>query len=161
MLILPIASFERLQLVKIIDSDIHMITQTTMTANSFPATVKTDKVFSQFTDIFGGLGCLEEKYSFDIDTSLHPKVPPPCKVAVAIYNSLTEELHRMEDMEVITPVSEANPWVSSVVVLPKKNGKYDLNIKYKKGSMMYLPCHLQKQISLMKYKMFIWWKIWT
>ena len=59
--ILSLASCERLQLVKVIDSDVHMITQTTMIANSFPAIVKTDKILSQFTDIFGGLGCLEEK----------------------------------------------------------------------------------------------------
>ena len=57
--ILSLASCERLQLVKIIDSDIHMNTQTTTTANSLPAIVKTDKILSQFTDIFGGLGCLE------------------------------------------------------------------------------------------------------
>ena len=123
MLILSLASCERLQLVKIIDSDVHMITQTTMTANSLPAIVKTDKILSQFTDIFGGLGCLKEKYSLDIDTSIHPKVLPPCKVAVSLYNFLAAELHRMEDMKIMTPVSEATPWVSSVVVVPKKNGK--------------------------------------
>ena len=83
MSILSLASCESLQLVKIIDSDIHMITHTTMTANSLPAIVETDKILSQFTDIFGGLGCLEEKYSFDIDTSVHPKEHPPRKVAVA------------------------------------------------------------------------------
>ena len=41
--ILSLASCERLQLVKIIYSDIHMITQTTMTANSLPAIVKLTK----------------------------------------------------------------------------------------------------------------------
>ena len=84
--------------------------------------VKTDKVLSQFTDIFGGLGCQEEKYSFDIDTSVYPKVYLPCMFAVTLHNSLAAELHRMEDMKIITPVSEATRWVSSVVVL-KKNGK--------------------------------------
>ena len=121
--IFSLASCERLQLVKIIDSDVHMITQTTMTANPLPAIVKTNKILSQFTDIFGGLCCLEEKYSLDIDTSIHPKVLPPCKVAVSLYNFLAAELHRMEDMKIMTPVSEATPWVSSVVIVPKKNGK--------------------------------------
>ena len=87
MLILSLASCERLQLVKIIDFDVHMITQTTMTANSLPAIVKTDKILNQFTDIFGGLGCLEEKYRFDIDTFVHPKVHSPHKIAVALCNS--------------------------------------------------------------------------
>ena len=84
-----------------------MIIQTTMTANSLPAIVKWQG--ENFTDIFGGLGCLEEKYSFDIDTSIHPKVHPPCKVAIAQRNSLAAELHRMEDMKIIIPVLEATP----------------------------------------------------
>ena len=112
--ILSLSSHERLQLVKIIDFNVHMITHTTMTSNSLPAIV---------TNIFGGFGCLEEKYSFDIDISVYPKVHPPCKIAVTLRNSLAAELHRIEDIKIITAVSETTPWVSSVVVVHKKNGK--------------------------------------
>ena len=42
MLTLTLASYERLQLVKITDCNVHMITETTTTANSFPTIVKTD-----------------------------------------------------------------------------------------------------------------------
>ena len=54
---------------------------------------------------------------------MHSKVHPPCKVAVSLSNSLAASFHRMEDMKIITSVSEATPWVSSVVVVPKKNSK--------------------------------------
>jgi len=47
-----------------------------------------------------------------------------CKVPFALQNPLKDELDRMENLEVIEKIDEPTEWVSSLVIVEKKNGKH-------------------------------------
>ena len=47
----------------------------------------------------------------------------PLCVSLAVRTRLKEELDKMTEQEIITPVTAPTPWVSSMVVVPKPNGK--------------------------------------
>ena len=41
---------------------------------------------------------------------------------LALKTALKEELDRLESLQILTPVSEPTPWVSSMVIVKKPNG---------------------------------------
>ena len=58
-----------------------------------------------------------------IDESARPVEHPPRRVPVAIRERLRETLEDLEKREIITRVTTPTPWISSMVVVPKKNDK--------------------------------------
>ena len=56
-----------------------------------------------------------------LDESVRPVQQPPRRVPVAIRERLRETLE--EKREIIARVTTPTPWISSMVVVPKKNGK--------------------------------------
>ena len=78
-----------------------------------------EKLPDQFPDVFQGTG---KPYRLQIDPSAKPVVHPPRKVPLALKTALKEELDRLECLQILTPVSEPTPWMSSMVILKKPNG---------------------------------------
>ena len=70
-----------------------------------------------------GVGCLEGEYHIRIDPQQAPVQHPPRKVPVALRDRLKSTLEDLENQDILTSVTEPTPWVSSVVVVPKKDGK--------------------------------------
>ena len=70
----------------------------------------------EYADVFEGTGKFEEPYHLEINENAVPVVHPPIKVPVALKAVLKEELDRLQSMEIIVPVSEPTPWVSSMVI---------------------------------------------
>lgn len=85
--------------------------------------LSTDSIVQEFSDVFVGLGCLPGEYSIQVDPSVKPVVHPCRKVPFAIQDKLKDELDRMEQLEVICKEDNPTQWVSSMVVVEKKNGK--------------------------------------
>lgn len=52
-----------------------------------------------------------------------PKGDAPRKVPFTLHEKLKQELQSMENMDVITKVTEPSAWASSLFVVEKKNGK--------------------------------------
>ena len=77
----------------------------------------------EFDDRFEGLGCLPGKHHITLKPDAHTVQHACRKVPFPIRNQLKEELDRMEAMNVITKVDEPTEWVSSLVIVEKKNGK--------------------------------------
>lgn len=48
-------------------------------------------------------------------------VHPPRKVPLDLKTALKEELDRLESLQILTPVSEPMPWVSSMIIVKKPN----------------------------------------
>ena len=65
-----------------------------------------DKIMEEFRDVFKGLGCLDGEYHIKTDPNVLPVVHPPCKVPFALKGKLKEELERMENLGVITKVTD-------------------------------------------------------
>ena len=81
------------------------------------------KIVEEYADVFKGLGCLDGDYRIQIDSSVALVVHPPWKVPFALKERLKAELDRMETIRAIKKVTKPTEWVSSIVIIEKKDGK--------------------------------------
>ena len=86
-----------------------------------------ESLMKQFPEVFAeDVGQLEGEYHIKVDPSVSPVQHPPRRVPVAVREQLKSELERLTERDIIAPVTAPTPWVSSLVVVPKKNGKLRL-----------------------------------
>ena len=83
-------------------------------------------VKAEYADVFQGLGRLKDSYSIQIDDSIRPVVHSHRRVPVPMRNKVHEKLEQLVNEGVITPVTNATDWVSSMVVVQKPNGQIRL-----------------------------------
>lgn len=69
------------------------------------------------------MGQLSGEYRIRIDPNAQLVQHVPRRVAVALRAKLRETLEDLVEQDVIEQVKTPTPWISSVVVVPKKNGK--------------------------------------
>lgn len=83
---------------------------------------KENKMQKDYEHLFSGLGCLPGEHSIKIDPEIRPVIHAPRKIPVALRDRVIEQLHKMEQSDVITRQSEPTQWVNSMVtvVTPKK-----------------------------------------
>ncbi|KAL7883911.1 hypothetical protein SRHO_G00015690 [Serrasalmus rhombeus] len=81
-----------------------------------------DTLMTEFKDVFEGLGCLPGEHKIHVDETVAPVVHACRKVPFALREKLKEELGRMEKLKVIQKINEPTDWVSSLVIVQKKNG---------------------------------------
>ena len=81
------------------------------------------EIIDEYPDVFEGLGCLPGKHHITVKENAQPVKNACRKVPFPIRDKLKEELDRMERQNVIQSVDEPTDWVSSLVVVTKKNGK--------------------------------------
>ena len=72
-----------------------------------------DKLLQQYPDVFNGTGKIDGKYhlQLDIEDGAVPVVLPPRRVPVALNPLLKDELRKLQDLEIIAPITEPTPWV--------------------------------------------------
>ena len=75
---------------------------------------------SVFDDKIGSLPGLHE---LKVNPEIKSVVMPNRRIPISVRSKLKDELDRLVDLNVIAPVTEPTPWVSQIVVAPKKNGK--------------------------------------
>ena len=80
-------------------------------------------LLQEYSDVFEGTGLIAGEYHIDVDSSVKPVVHPPRKFPVSMRAELERELERLTEMGVLAPVTSPTPWVSSMVVVRKPNGK--------------------------------------
>ena len=73
--------------------------------------------------MFQGLGRLKDSYSIEIDESVRPVVHAPRRVPVPVREKVRKKLDELESDGVLTPVTEATDWVSSMVIVQKPSGQ--------------------------------------
>lgn len=82
-----------------------------------------DELRKEYNDLFQGLGCLSGEHTIRVNKSVPPVINPCRKVPFALQKPLKAELDRMESLNVIEKIDEPTEWVSSLVIVAKKNGK--------------------------------------
>ena len=83
-----------------------------------------EEILARFPSVFSdGVGQLSGEYKIRIDPNAHPVQHVPRRVAVALRPKLRETLENLVEQDVIEQVTTPTPWISSLVVVPKKNGK--------------------------------------
>ena len=75
----------------------------------------------QFSEVFEGLGTLGDTIRLKEDAKPHALFTPR-NVSLPLREKVREELDRMEELGVISKVSEPTPWCAGMVVVPKKSG---------------------------------------
>jgi len=89
-----------------------------------PGPVSAEQLLSKYPRVFGqGVGLLEGKYRIRLDESVAPVQHPPRRVPVPLREALKGTLDDLVEQYILTPVQEPTTWVSSMVVVPKKDGK--------------------------------------
>lgn len=89
-----------------------------------PSPVTKEELMLKFPDVFGeGLGQLEGQYKIRLDETVPPVQHVPCRIAVALRPQLKDTLDALEAQGNIAQVTMPTRWISSIVAVPKKNGK--------------------------------------
>ena len=80
------------------------------------------RVIDNFPQLFKGLGKMEGEYSIQLEEGAKPfALTAPRRVPVPLMKAVRTELQRMQDLGVITQVTEPTDWCAGMVVVPKKN----------------------------------------
>ena len=91
------------------------------------AAVSPDNIVSKHPSVFdGNLGTIPGVHRLKTDPTVRPIVMANRRVPIAVKARLKNELDRLTNLGVITPVNTPTPWVSQMVVAEKKSG--DLRI---------------------------------
>ena len=106
-----------------------------------------EQLVSRFPNMLAdGIGKLDGNYHIRLDTSVDPVQHAPIGVPVALRSKLQTTLNEMVDQDLLAPVTTPTPWISSMVVVPKKNGKLrifldlkDLNAAFKENTIHFPP----------------------
>ena len=78
------------------------------------AAVKDSKsILSAFSDVFEKeIGQMPGEAHLEVDELVKPTIAPSCRVPLALKSKVKEELERLTDAGVITPVEEPTSWCS-------------------------------------------------
>ncbi|KAK2713618.1 hypothetical protein QYM36_009479 [Artemia franciscana] len=79
------------------------------------------KLVNEYKDILKGIGNLENKCEIHLKENSVPTVYPARKVPLAMKQKLTDELDRLEALNIIEKISEAPDWVNTMVIVKKKD----------------------------------------
>ena len=94
--------------------------------------VTKEELMSKFPEVFAdGLGQLEGEYKIKLDKTVPPVQHAPRRIAVALRPKLKEALDDLEAQDVVAPVTTPTRWISSIVAVPKKNGKLHIRLDHK------------------------------
>ena len=78
----------------------------------------------EFPQLFQGLGHMDGEYRIELKPDARPfSLNTPRRVPLPLLPAVREELERMQELGVITPVDEPTDWCAGMVVVPKSQGK--------------------------------------
>ena len=97
----------------ILDIQLHHISSTPMC----------EQLFRQYTSLFEGIGKLKgTKVQLHIDTKVTPVAQKARRIPFHLHKKVEHELKVLEEQHIIERVDGPTPWVSPLVLIPKKNG---------------------------------------
>ena len=83
-----------------------------------------EQLKAKHPEVFGpGVGRLEGKYRIVLDNNTPPVQDPPRRVPVPLREALKDTLDDLVQQDILAPVQQPTPWISSIVVVPKEDGK--------------------------------------
>ena len=83
-----------------------------------------EQLKAKHPEVFGpGVGRLEGKYRIVLDNNTPPVQHPPRRVPVPLREALKDTLDDLVQQDILAPVQQPTPWISSIVIVPKKDGK--------------------------------------
>ncbi|CAB4035825.1 Hypothetical predicted protein, partial [Paramuricea clavata] len=84
----------------------------------------TNQYSPEFECLLSGIGKLTGKtVKLHIDPDVSPKQQPHCRIPFHVRSDVEKELKRLEELDIIEKVDGPTPWISPIVVVPKKSGE--------------------------------------
>ena len=106
-----------------------------ITINTATTNVPNLPAAEEFQDLFGGIGKIKDKtIKLHIDPEVATKQQPHRRIPFHIRKDVEKELQRLEDLDIIETVDGPTPWVSPVVVVPKKSGEIRLCVDMREAN---------------------------
>ena len=82
-----------------------------------------EEVIKRFSDVFDrSVGNFPGKVHLEVEPKAVPVIIPPRRIPTALKDKFKEELKKLVEQKIISPVDQPTPWVNSVVVTTKKSG---------------------------------------
>jgi transposase InsO family protein len=89
----------------------------------------------EFECLFSGIGKLRGKtVKLHIDPDVSPKQQPHRRIPFHVRSDVEKELQRLEDLDIIEKVDGPTPWISPIVVVPKKSGEVRICIDMREAN---------------------------
>ena len=83
-----------------------------------------EDIVKQYPMLFQGLGKLEGKHTIHLKEGETPFcLTTPRRIPLPLMKKVQEEIKRMEQLDVIESIDEPTEWCSSIVVVPKADGR--------------------------------------
>ena len=93
----------------------------TLNVNS---TMSGQTILHAFPHLFDGIGQVTGKeIKLHISNTVTPKQQPQCRIPFHVRKDVEQELKRLKQLDIIGAVDGSTPWVSPIVVVPKKSGE--------------------------------------
>lgn len=90
---------------------------------SNPKSITKEQLIARYPKVVSdGVGELAGMYHIRLDPMHELVQHAPRRVPVVLWDKFKQTLDDMVQQEIITPVTVPTPWISSMVVVPKKNG---------------------------------------
>lgn len=86
-----------------------------------------DKLTTEYPTVFQGIGQLKNyEVKLHIDTAVQPVAQPARRIPFHLRKKVSVELKKLETQGIIEKVEGPTPWISPLVVIPKRNGEVRL-----------------------------------
>ena len=83
-----------------------------------------NSLLKEYSNIFDGLEKVNDfEHKITIDPEVKPKIQHLRRIPVSQIEAVNNELDRMLEQDIIEEVTEPSPWVSNLVIVPKKSGE--------------------------------------
>ena len=81
-----------------------------------------EKLAAEYPEVFQGIGKLKNyEVKLHIDTSVQPVAQPVRRIPFHLRKKVSDELKKLETQGIIETVEGPTPWISPLVVIPKRN----------------------------------------
>jgi len=78
----------------------------------------------EFKCLFGGIGKVRNKVvKLHVHPEVTPRKQPHGRIPLHVRGEVEKELERLERLDIIEKVKGPTPWISPIVVVPKKSGE--------------------------------------
>ena len=95
----------------------------------------TQQIYGEYPDLFVGIGKFRNKVvTLHIDETVQPKQQPHRHIPFHIRKDVEKELKRLEDLDIIEKAEGPTPWVSPLVIVPKKSGEVHLCVDMREAN---------------------------
>ena len=127
--LLGLETAQKMKLLVVQTQNILSIREDALSCDAEKPAFTRDAVMSAYSDVFGEeLDHMEGKVNLETDPNVAPTVIPPRRVPVALKEDLKNELDRLTQRKVISPIQEPTDWVSSIFAAKKPDGNIRLCI---------------------------------